>query len=119
MTPAEFKLRYTQFSTELDARIQLYLNEASLLISEEVYGEVYPKVQGLITAHQLTVDNAITTSGSTGTFNTVTSEKAGDVSYSVDSSLVKEVMDNPFKATQFGQEYLYYLRRFGIGAITV
>lgn len=119
MTPVEFKLRYPQFTAELDARVQLYLDEATIYISQEVWGEVWPKAQGLITAHQLTVDNAITASGSAGSFNTVTSESAGDVSYSVGEGLTKEVMNNPFKATQYGQEYLYLLSRFGMGAIAV
>jgi hypothetical protein len=120
MTPAEFKLRYPQFATLDDAVIQLRLDDATLLMNEERWCDLYAMGQGLLAAHELTLAALNEQAGSTGGIaNDVTSETAGNVSYTRSNDVVKATMESPYNATQYGQRWLFLARQVGTGAIAV
>jgi len=120
MTPTEFKLKYPQFAAVDDARVQLFLDDSALLLSEECWGDLYNKGIELLTAHELTL--ASVTDGaaiSAGISSNTTQKKAGDVSVGKDASLIAAENENPYLRTTYGQSYLYYLRIVGTTALTV
>ena len=120
MTVSEFKIRYPQFASTPDETVQLYLDDAALLLNEERWSDLYAKGQGLLAAHELTLLSQAQAAGaSAGVADDVTSETAGNVSYTRSSDAIKASRENPYNATQYGQQYLYLARQVGMGAIAV
>lgn len=126
MTPAEFKVLYPEFASESDTRIQLCLDEAATMMDRCRWSQWYEKGLGLYTAHQIAIANynAATASGAGGVSavanaNDWTTKRVGDVSVTKDSAVAGKLVDNPWLKTTYGQEWVYYQKLAGIGAVAV
>ena len=91
VTPADFKVRFPEFASEADARIQVFIDDATATVNP-----CCPNVDLMIcylTAHLLTLANA-TAGGSTDTIKPLASESVGDVSRSFGGTASKSSGDN-------------------------
>lgn len=113
MTPTEFKVRYPEFNTETDQRVQLFLDEAIPHLDQARWDDLYVQGLGLYVAHSLALANADVGAD----IGNETNVKVGDVSLSKDSSIVKAQMDNEFYRTTYGQRYWRMAQMVGAGGI--
>lgn len=113
MTPAEFKVRYPEFTAETDQRVQLFLDEAIPHLDEARWDDLYVQGLGLYVAHSLASANA-----DVGVdIGNETNVKVGDVSISKDASIVEAQMENDLLRTTYGQKYWRLAKMVGAGGI--
>lgn len=99
-TLADFRIVFPEFASTSDARVQYYMDLAVAQVGKIAFGDCYAQAVYLITAHNLTMmDPSRATSGSKS------SEKAGDLAVSYDTSSGKG-MDAMFNQTQYGKQFL-------------
>lgn len=118
VTPAEFKIRFPEFGSVLDARVQLFLDDAELELDTSRWGDRYDKGQALLAAHYLTL-SLKAASGASSSSGTVASKSIGDVSvsYAVASSVSKT--EDFYSSTIYGLEYLVLARLVGAGMVVI
>jgi hypothetical protein len=118
ITPAEFKLRFPEFDSVSDARIQIFIDDAELELDEDRWGDLYDKGLSYLTAHLLYIGEQ--TSGGQGEGGGPLSTKAvGDVSFSFGSYLTTDNKATVFNSTSYGQEYYRLMIMVGMGAVAV
>jgi len=119
LTPADFKIRFPEFVTVDDARIQFWLDDAALEVGEAAWGPLYEKGSMLLAAHLLELDIQRVDSGSgSSSLARVTSKKVGDVSVTFARSSTDSTEDW-YNQTDYGSEYLRLKLRVGMGAVAV
>jgi hypothetical protein len=132
MTPVEFKTRFPEFTSELDARIQLFIDDSVPAFDVCRWGEWYSIGVANYVAHNLAIANSIALGDASSGFaggsaiansQSWTTKKVGDVSVTRGEASGagdgKSQKDSPFFKTIYGQEYLRLLRMVGIGAVAV
>jgi len=129
MTPAEFKIRFPEFASEIDARIQFFIDDADCAFDLCRWGCCYVVGIANYVAHNMAMANYIASGDAAGAFpgsssisnaQQWTSKTVGDVSVTRGNSTGigngKSQQDSPFFKTLYGQEYLRLLRLVSIGA---
>ena len=102
-TPTEFKLRFPEFDSILDARIQLFIDDATATVNTNC-----PNSNLMIcylTAHLL-VGSIGTDAGNVTPIKEIASESVGDVSRSFGGASSTSSNDNFYNSTAYGQRYL-------------
>jgi hypothetical protein len=101
-TVTDFKTRFTEFASESDTRVQLYLDDAELFVSESAWEARYDLGVLYLAAHLLENDNA-QGGASAGPVN---KRKVGEVeeSYAVQAT----DSDSELMSTQYGRRFAYY-----------
>lgn len=105
VTPATFKVLFPEFVAQTDARVQLFLDQASRRISTTSFGTLYDDAQSYLAAHLIAVSaraSGMTLSGASGP---VTSETVGPLSKSYASNYGATTGADNYDATPYGQEY--------------
>jgi hypothetical protein len=121
ITPTDFKVRFPEFVTIADARIQIFLDLSVLEVGEGAWGTLYEEGVFLLAAHQLQLDlnrQAGSTTGGASVSN-VESRSIGDVSVSFGSINSDSVSATWYNSTVYGQNYLRLKRRMGMGMVAV
>ena len=120
ITPADFKIRYPEFDSIADARVQTFLDEAILEVGEGAWGTLYEKGVFLLAAHMLAIDQLNQSSGGGGSVvGELTSRKIGDVTVTLASSQSSNDDDKWYTRTTYGAEYLRLKKRMGMGIVAV
>lgn len=121
MTPSEFKTLFPEFSGELDARVQLFIDRADPYFDIGRWDAFYADGVAYFVAHELAMANAqAAPGGSTQALSSdVLTKKVGDVTITKDTALLSKQADNPYYKTAYGQRYLYLRKQVGIGALSV
>ena len=119
MTPTEFKTLFPEYAAKPDSTVQMYIDMADASFDVCRWGSFYVQGLGYWVAHQVALADEITASGGAAMVDDYSQERVGDLSISRDSSLSLRKASNPFMRTAYGQQYLYYLRLVGIGAVAV
>ena len=113
ITPSNFKTRFAEFNSVDDSLIQMLLDEAYILITENKYLDTMILYY---TAHNLVIQQS-QSSGDSGSVATVASESVDGVS----TSYANPAIDNPtvsyYMSTSYGQKYLEYKRALSIGNV--
>lgn len=121
MTPTEFKTQFPEFSTETDARVQLFIDRSAPHFDVARWDDLYTDGVANFVAHELALANAQTAQG--GGVRAMTNDnltkKVGDVSVTKDTALLNKQADNPFYRTLYGQKYLYLRKQVGAGISAV
>lgn len=101
---AGFRARFPEFTLPIasDARVQLFLDDASMQINASLWGAKTDLGIYYLAAHLLAIDNATGMTG--GTFGPVTSEAVGQVSRSYASNGTPGHASE-FGATKYGMNY--------------
>ena len=120
MTPSEFKTRFPEFSTETDARVQLFITDADPMFDVARWDSLYSLGVANYVAHFLTVANAQAAAGAAGKMlDTKLSKKVGDLAVTNSEIALSARMKDPFMATPYGIEYRRLARIVGMGALSV
>lgn len=121
MTPAEFKLRFPEFTATADERVQLFIDRSDPFFDQARWGDFYTEGVGYWVAHGLTLSASATSTSGTGMGhqNAVTGKKVGEVQINKSVTLVQAGMDNPYMRTGYGQEFLLLRKMVGVGALAV
>lgn len=118
ITPADVKLRFPEFNATLDARIQLFIDDAVLYLNETRAGLYYNKLLALLTAHYLALADH-TESGRSMAKGTPTSYTVQDTSISFATRNMSSSDVSYFTQTAYGVEFLTYLTYTGAGGLIV
>lgn len=121
VTPTTFKARYTEFSSESDARVQVYIDDAELELSEDVWGDFYDRGLSALTAHLLAIANRNAASSGTGVSlgGSLTGRSVGSVSVSFGASASSGSSEDYYLSTAYGAEYWRLAKIVGMGIIAV
>jgi hypothetical protein len=120
LTPADFKIRFPEFVSVDDSRIQFWLDDAQLEVGEPAWGTLYEKGVMLLSAHLLSVDQSNSDEDeSGGATGNVTSRSVGDVSVSFAKATSDSSSDDWYLQTNYGSEYLRLKKRVGMGIVAI
>lgn len=98
-TPTDFKLRFTEFASTADARVQLFLDDAALTVDATAWGARYDLGLCYLAAHLLT----IAARGGAGAAGALTQVKVGDLSRNYAQTTG---ISGPYATTSYGVEFL-------------
>ena len=123
LTAADFKIRYPEFDTIDDARIEMFIADAqcdfdcSKLPNNDCGANICTRIICALTAHVVFIDIQ-TSNNEGGGAGTVQSKSVGQVSvtYSIKTS---STFEEYYKQTKYGLEYLTLLMRYCPPIITV
>jgi hypothetical protein len=118
ITPADFKVRFPEFISVADSRIQLFIVDAELELNVLKWCDRYDKGISYLTAHYLSIALK-TATGLTGSVNPVASRSVGDVSISFANKSSESQTEAYYNSTVYGQEYWNMLQFVGLGAAVV
>jgi hypothetical protein len=119
LTAADFKIRYPEFDSVEDTRIDLYISDADTELSESCFGDLYERAVFALAAHFLALDIARQDSGSGGMTAPLQSRSIGDVSWSHAIASVDSAGDQYLGSTQYGQEFMRLSDLSSPGAVVV
>lgn len=122
VTVASFRQAFSEFASGLypDATITFNLGFASRLLDQGRWGELYDDGVSFLTAHNLALSQAGTTSGgaNVGTpVGVVSSKSVGPISKSIDTNVGLEEGAGLYGATSYGRRYYQMLRMIGAGGV--
>jgi hypothetical protein len=115
MTPAQFYAAFPAFKNTPVSDVQRHLDDADRLFDIPRWGADYLAGIGNVVAHLIVIESK----GAlfSGVAGDITEKQVGSVRIVRSPVLMSKMLDNPFNRTIYGQTYLYYARRVGIGAI--
>lgn len=122
VTPTTFKARYTEFSSETDARVQVYIDDAELEMNEGQWGTLYDRGLSALTAHLLAIANrnAVATTGTgTSVGGTVQKKSVGSVAVSFASIPILSSVESFYMSTSYGAEYWRLMKHVGMEVVVV
>jgi hypothetical protein len=115
---ASFNIRFPEFCDEDDARIQLFLDDAALLMSSKPkWLDFYDVAHQYFAAHLLTVATA-SLSGDSGTMAPVRKQEVDDVVIEQAVADVHPNMDE-LLTTVYGKRYWSYRRVITVGIYAI
>jgi hypothetical protein len=107
--PANFKTRFPEFANVADARVQLFLDDAALLMNNPAkWLSFYEVAHEYHAAHLLTIGNQ-TATGDSGSVYPISKQEVDDV-------LIEQAVNsvdadaNSLHSTAYGQRYASYLQ---------
>ena len=103
VTPADIKLRFPEFTTVDDSRIQLFIDDATATVNTKCPNS--DLMIAYLTAHLLTLGTQ-TEAGDTTPIQTIASESVGDVSRSFGGTASSSSNDNFYTGTAYGMRFL-------------
>jgi len=121
VTPATFKARYPEFDSESDARIQIFINDAMLEVSESRWGDLYDRGLSALAAHLLVIANKNTAAAGSGSAlsGKVASRTVGSVSVSFNNAASNGSTEDFYLSTSYGAEYWRLALSVGMGIVAV
>lgn len=114
---ASFKIRFPEFDAVADARVQLFLDDAVVILNEEYWGVKYDLGVSYYAAHNLAI-GIETEAGSAGSLSPVASRAVDGVSISFTNATPTDQTDAFLSSTAYGQKYLSLRKTLGaIGCV--
>jgi len=116
--PTEFKTRFPEFSTITDPRIQIFIDDSTLLIVEATWGTLYSLAVCYLTAHYLALAEQ-SSNGDSGSVGNVASQAVDGTSISFNNPVMSSASQAFYNSTSYGQRFYSLIRSLGVGAATV
>ncbi len=121
ITTALFKIRFPEFVSQDNARVQLFIDDAVIMLNETAWGDKYDLGLYYLSAHYLKKalrseaisGNAPTPSGA------IVSRSVDGASVSYADNKAESAFEAQYSSTIYGQRYLAMLKTLGIPAFTV
>lgn len=107
--------RYPEFNEVDYTKIDLFLSDAEMEVSQSRWGKLYQRGVLALTAHLLRL-SLWTTEGGGGANRNLSSESAGELSVSYAVPTLTGT-DADYQLTAYGQEYLRLRKLVGIGVM--
>lgn len=118
ITPASFKLRFPEFSSEDDSRIQLFIDDSVIILNETFWSVKYDLGLYYLTAHYLTLAN-LSEAGNKTAPGQVSSRSVDGTSVSYNRVTLSNENDAYYASTIYGQRYLALRKSLGLIACVV
>ena len=116
--PASFKVRFPEFVSVVDARIQVFIDDAVIILNEVYWGLKYDLGICYLAAHYLSLANK-TEAGSTTSNNAISGRAVDGVSVSFSTPTPENQGDAYYSATSYGQRYLAMRKTLGVPASVI
>ena len=116
--PTSFKERFPEFSTVADARVQLFIDDAVVVLNEVYWGSKYDLGVSYYSAHCLTLGKN-SESGSTSPPGVVSGKSVDGVSISYSSPPISDMTESIYGSTVYGQRYLALRKTLGVPVYVV
>ena len=114
ITSVDFKIRFPEFTSTADAKINLLIDEAYLSIGAK-YGKFQDTAVLYFVAHNLTIE----TNGLNAMSATVSSQSVDGVSVSYAMPTTINEINAYYGSTGYGQKYLYYFNIVRVGQANI
>lgn len=118
VSPASFIVRFPEFASVDSDRIQLFLDDASLMINTAYWGDKADLGQSYLAAHYLVLGSK-TEAGSSAPTGAVASRSVDGVSISYANPTINDGSAAYYMSTAYGQRYLAIRKTLGIPAIVI
>ena len=118
VTPATFKIRFPEFDSTLDARIQLFIDDSIVILNESYWGDKYDLGVAYLSAHLLTMGTK-SENGDDDAVSSIASQAVDGVSISFNSPAINTLDDAYYSSTAYGQRYLALRRTLGVPAFVI
>lgn len=122
LAPADFRIRYPEFTALSDPTIQAALDDADEEINVDVWGVRGIKGESALAAHLLVTRGALNDPGATGMQGAgpINSMRVGDVTLSyaisgIGGNAVNKGEDLSLMSTKYGLEYMRLLKSLACG----
>jgi len=116
--PTAFKARFPEFATIDNARIQVFIDDALLVLNEVTWGSIYSLAVCYLSAHYLALGEESSSNGG-GTVGNVSSKGVDGVTISYNSVNLSNVDQAYFLSTQYGQKFYSLIKSLGTMAFAV
>ena len=115
---SQFRSRFPEFSEVPDSEINTALSDAACEMDVCRWGVKYGLGQAYLAAHYIAVFSTSVNSGS-GSVGPITQATTGPLSVSKGIPVAKDGSDAMYNSTKYGQRYLSYRNRVGLGGLVV
>lgn len=116
--PASFKIRFPEFDSVADARIQLFIDDAVIVLNSVYWGDKYDLGLHYLTAHLLTLGTK-TEAGSSTSVGAIASRAVDGASVAYTNVQPTDVGDAYYMSTSYGQRYLALRKTLGVAACVI
>lgn len=116
--PTLFKIRFPEFIGQTDERIQIFIDDAIIVINENFWGEKYNLGLNYLTAHYL-VSAIKSEAGSSGSIGGISGKSVDGVSVSYAKVQIKDSAEDFVASTIYGQRYLTLKKTLGVTACVI
>ena len=116
-SPSDFKTRFPEFDSIDDPRVQVFLDDAALIVSANFRD--YQDVATLyLAAHFLALSES-TSSGDSSSTAPVSSDGVDGVSTSYAVAQVESSHEQYLTSTQYGQRYIMYKKKIAVANVAI
>ena len=116
--PASFKIRFPEFDSVDDSRIQVFIDDAVLVLNESYWSSKYDLGLYYYTAHSLALATQ-TEGGNIGSMGLVGSKAVDGTSISYTNPTPNDQSDAYYLSTLYGQRYIQLRDSLGVPAFVV
>jgi len=113
-----FKARFPEFNSIDDARIDIFIEDSLLVLTEATWGSLYSIATCYLTAHYLALGEQ-SSNGDSGTTGPVASQAVDGTSISFNSFSPTSEFSSFYNSTQYGQRFYTLIKSLGVMAYTV
>lgn len=114
ITSTDFKIRFPEFTSTADSKINLLIDEAYLSIGAK-YGKFQDTAVLYFVAHNLVIE----TNGLNAMSATISSQSVDNVSVSYAMPTTINEINAYYGSTGYGQKYLYYFNIVRVGQASI
>ena len=118
ITPTAFKARFPEFSSIDDIRIQIFIDDALLVVNETTWGTLYSIAVYYLSAHYLALSED-SLNGNSGSVGNVSSQGVDGTSISFNTYSPDNSSQTYWLSTQYGQRFYSMIKSLGAMAFTV
>lgn len=118
ITATSFKVRFPEFVSIADARIDIFIDDAVLILNEVYWGTKYDLGLNYLTAHYLTLGEK-SSGGNSGSRGEVSSRAVDGTSTSYNVVTLNSLSDSYYTSTSYGQRYLALRKNLGVPACVI
>jgi hypothetical protein len=116
--PASFKIRFPEFDSVSDARIQLFIDDAVIVLNSVYWGDKYDLGLNYLTAHLLTLGTK-SEAGSSTSVGGIASRAVDGAQVSYNVTPTENQADAELASTIYGQRYLALRKTLGVAASVI
>jgi len=113
-----FKIRFPEFDAVLDARIDIFLADAIIILNETYWDTKYDMGVSYLTAHYLALANKSEV-GSVTSSGPIASKTVDGASVAYTNATPDDESDAYYASTTYGQRYLTLRKTLGVPAFSV
>jgi len=117
VTPSSFKIRFPEFATETDDRIQLFIDDAELILNATTWGTKYDLGVAYLAAHCLSIAN-LNSAGDFTPYGPLTGKAVDGTSISF-ASATYAIDDTFYASTSYGLRYISLRKSLQIAAYSI